>query len=393
MKKTLLVLVSLVVLQAQAQALQISVPFELYGEHIFIKISVNDSEPLDFLFDTGDGLTTLDIETGKSLGLTSNKKVKETSAAGTVTGFLVKHNSVKLGDFSLKNVKIYENDLNHLMMSIGRDIDGIIGYDILNHHIVKIDYDNMKFELYDKSNFNYSGSGEKIHFKNSKYGIPQIPAKVELTTGEKLEGEFLLNTGAAATVDFNTPYVNDNKLTSKIGSSYIYMVAGLGDEESEHHKGKANSLSFGSFTFSDLPVGCSHANSGLQADAKSAGIIGNTILRKFNVYFDYVHKNLILEKNKSFDAPFALNASGFSLQQDKSRTKVLVHRIYSQGFAAGAGLKVDDQILAVDGKSVNDFTLPALREYFMQSGKSVKLKVNSGGEEKEIVLTLSTLLQ
>ncbi|MDP4679453.1 MAG: hypothetical protein NWS46_03700, partial [Cyclobacteriaceae bacterium] len=40
-----------------AQSPLTSVPFELYGDHVFIKIKVNNSRDLDFIFDTGDGLT------------------------------------------------------------------------------------------------------------------------------------------------------------------------------------------------------------------------------------------------------------------------------------------------------------------------------------------------
>ena len=392
MKRILFVFASILLSQGQAQALRVSVPFELFGEHIIIKVNVNGSEPLDFVFDTGDGLTMLDLERAKELGINSDKKVKETSAGGTVTGYLVKHNDIKLGEFELHNVKIYENSLRHLEMAIGRNIDGIIGYDILNHHVVKIDYDNMLFELYDKTEFSYSGSGQKIDFKINHYTIPQISCQIELANGEKLTGEFMLNTGAATTVDFNTPFVTSNDLTNKIGSSYVYMVAGLGKVESEHHKGKINLFSLGSFSFDQMPVGCSHASSGVQADDKSVGIIGNTLLKKFNIYFDYINKQIILEKNKKFDEPFQLNASGFSLQMNKKMDKVLVHRVFNQGFAAGAGIKKDDQVVSVDGKSISDFTLPELRAFFNESGKSVKLKVIQEGTEKEITLTLKTIL-
>ena len=45
------------------------IPFELISRHIFVRIKVNNSDPLWFIFDTGDKLAIIDLERAKSLGL------------------------------------------------------------------------------------------------------------------------------------------------------------------------------------------------------------------------------------------------------------------------------------------------------------------------------------
>src|SRR5437879_6130049 len=45
------------------------IPFELVGNHIYLRGSVNNSEPLWFLLDTGAAGSYLDVQRAKALGL------------------------------------------------------------------------------------------------------------------------------------------------------------------------------------------------------------------------------------------------------------------------------------------------------------------------------------
>src|SRR5215831_14222223 len=47
----------------------IRIPFELDGNIIFLKVQANDSEPLEFVLDTGATLTVLDTEQARKLGI------------------------------------------------------------------------------------------------------------------------------------------------------------------------------------------------------------------------------------------------------------------------------------------------------------------------------------
>ena len=164
MKQITIVLLSTLTTITFAQSPVTTIPFELFGEHLFIKLTVNNSnEELDFIFDTGDGLTVLNLEAAERLKIRSDKKVKETSAGGRVTGYLVNHNAIHLNNIEIKNVKLYETSLNHLETAIGRKIDGIIGYDLLHNFVVEIDYNAMEFHVFNFDDYKYSGDGTPIN--------------------------------------------------------------------------------------------------------------------------------------------------------------------------------------------------------------------------------------
>lgn len=374
-----------------AQLPKATIPFELFGEHIFIKVSVNGSAPLDFIFDTGDGLTVLNIETARALDMVSDGKVKKTSAGGSVTGALLKHQKVELGGQPVNDIEIYETSLNHLEISIGRNIDGIIGYDVLDQYTVRIDYDNNEFLIFDQNTFTYNGDGKKFDLKLNSY-IPCIAATVTLANGKKLKGDFFVDTGARTSVDFNTPFVNKNDMITQIGNHYSYYVAGLSNAETKHYKGRASNFAFGGFSFDDLPIGLSQAEHGIQNNSKIAGIIGNELLKHFNITYDYANKKMYFEQNNVYENRFMVDAAGIDFQYDKSMQRILIHQVHDESPAAAMGIEVDAQLLEVNGKDATGYSLPELRDIFSQDGGTATVKILQGGEELMFDFELKKLI-
>ncbi|MEM9326794.1 MAG: aspartyl protease family protein [Bacteroidota bacterium] len=378
-------------LQLQAQAPLATMPYEIYGDFMIIPIEINHSESLDFIFDTADGLTVLNNITADHLGLKSGKKQKGTGAGGLITGQLIKHQEVDIGTFAIEDVELYVTSLNHLEMALGRHIDGIIGYDLLKNYVVEISYDDKEFHIYDSKDFQYEGDGQEFDVKLT-WSIPHIPAKVELVNGEVLEGEYWVDTGARTSLDFNTPLVHKHGLLDKVGEYYTYYTAGIGAKEAEHHKGRVKKLSFGDFSFDNVPTGLSEAARGIQSNKKVDGIIGDEILERFNITFDYPKKKMYFEPNALYDKEFLVDASGIGLQLDPTQSKVLIHEVHEHSPAMEAGLQVNDEITGVNGKPASNFSLVELREMLCEDGKILELEVSSGGAKKTIAIELKEVI-
>ncbi|MEP0986444.1 aspartyl protease family protein [Ekhidna sp.] len=369
-----------------------STPMEVFGDHIFVHLSVDGSEPLDFIFDTGDGLPVIDLDVAQELGLDLDHKASKTSAQGAVKGALIDHNTVELNGIELeKDIQLYATSLRHLEMSIGKNIDGIIGYDLLHHYVVKLDYSKGMFELYDQDTYNHDGFGESFEFRLDNY-IPHIEAEVTLNNGEILTGDFFINTGAGTTMDFNTRFAEKNDIVARTGDHFSYPVVGLSKKETMHYEGRVKNFGFGTFDFSKMPVGISSAKHGIQNNKKVAGILGNKLLKRFDITFDYSRGKIYFLKNKYFDSAFTVNASGLYLQLSEDMSKVLIHRVYDASPAKIAGIKKDAEILEVNGKDVKDYTLPELRDLLEQVNQDVELTLWQMGEEQSFILDLSQLI-
>jgi len=387
MKKLSFIPILLICVQVIAQKPLITIPFERYGDHLFIKVSIDDSEPLDFIFDSGDGITVIDEEIADNLELVKHKVVLN---EGTVFGSLIKHNKIEVGGFLIeKNIKVYSTDLDHLEISLGREFDGILGYDLLVHHSVRIDYDNHNFEIYDLGV--HPKIGEPVPFKLVN-AIPTVEGNVVFNNGEPHDGTFFVMTGAGTTLDFNSPYAEKYDAIHKTGEHYSYLVKSISNAETLHYEGWVKSFTFGGQTLENIPIGISLAKKGAQAHKSVSGIIGNEILMRYNIVIDLPSKMMYLEKNSKYDEPFAINCSGLDLQLSPDKQDVLVHQIIENGPAEKAGIKKDAQIMSVNGKSVKEINMQEIIRLLKIDGSSIDLVVKQDGAEKAVTLQLKSLI-
>src|SRR6185436_19653296 len=62
--------------KSNLNARPVEIPFELISKHIFLKIKVDNSRPLTFIFDTGDQVAIIDIARARELGLSLEGELK-----------------------------------------------------------------------------------------------------------------------------------------------------------------------------------------------------------------------------------------------------------------------------------------------------------------------------
>jgi hypothetical protein len=371
---------------AFAQSPITSIPFELYGDHIIFKVSVDKSAPLKFIFDTGSGLTVVDSDVAKDLKL-SGKKVEMGEAT---TMELIKHNEIEINGFAMeKNIKVYSTNLDHLERSLGLDIDGIVGYDLLHHHIVNINYEDQVMNIYELGKGPEVGDAIPFELNMS---IPTIKGTVLLNNNEPHDGTFFILSGAGTSLDFNSPYAAKYDVINKTGKHFSYLVKSISDVETLHYEGHVLSFAFGNQTIEDLPIGISQAKSGVKAHSSVSGIIGNKILSMYNVTIDYSTKMLYFEKNANFGKTLSINCSGIDLQLSKNKKKLLVHRVFEDSPADEAGIKVDAEFLSINGESADDLTLPQINNMLKKEGETVSVTLNQDGKEKTVSLTLKSLI-
>ena len=108
-----------------------------------VEISVNGHGPLTFFIDTGGAEIILDREIASQVGaqlcgsLRSDFAGQKTTATG-----LGRVDSVRLGDFKLRNVPIHTLDVKAMSAEFGREMQGILGTRLLMHFLSTIDYAN-----------------------------------------------------------------------------------------------------------------------------------------------------------------------------------------------------------------------------------------------------------
>jgi aspartyl protease len=275
-------------------AIAIPLVFSVKG-HMFVRVRVNNSEPLLFGLDSGFEQTAITTKQAKALGL---KTHGESKAAGVGEGEddIAFARNVRFDlpgvNFQLKEIGVLALDFPSPIA--GEPIAGILGYDFISRFVVKINYADKVIDLHSPLNYLYHGRGEILPIRMID-NYPSIPATVTLPGLAPIKTLFVIDTGAESGIFFNSPFVKSHKLLDSKQETKEAGMLGVGGT-SKIRIGRADSIRLGRTVIPNPVVHFSLATKGEGADALSAGQISNEILRHFKiVIFDHARRRLILE--------------------------------------------------------------------------------------------------
>ncbi len=263
-----------------------TVPFNLTGNRPIIQLKVNDGdEPLNFVLDTGSGISVISDETAKRLKIRAITKGGHAKGIGgdgrfeIVYGFL---RQVSVGDIEVRNVPVYIRKFHN----DGNNLDGYIGLSLISKFLTTIDYGNLTFSLEkasEEKNDESLKSGVSLPLRLTSSGF--LSGEVQLE-GIEMPLNFIVDTGASisvisdtvASLDAIVPFANNDKMRV-VGS------AGVTDGVTSFQLPR---VSFGShsrkgITAIALDLDLINEASGFE----QAGILGGNFLRNYRMTFDF----------------------------------------------------------------------------------------------------------
>jgi predicted aspartyl protease len=108
---------------------------------IIISTKVNGTGPYRFALDTGAGGTIISEELAQKLVLKKGTEVPIQGAGGAAKGFVTQLSSLAFGNISLRDVNVVAADVFPALRDpVGGELDGIIGYNVMQEFRVTIDY-------------------------------------------------------------------------------------------------------------------------------------------------------------------------------------------------------------------------------------------------------------
>jgi hypothetical protein len=293
----------------------LKVPFELYNNHIYLKVGVNGSRPLWFLFDTGSP-HIIDSKQAKTLGLKLKFEGQATGVGeGAVDVYSSKGVSFNLPGVSLSGQRVgvlpldgveacasetVVDEQGHLrkcgpneQRCQRRVIDGVLGHDFFRRFVVEIDYEARVINLYAPGNYKYQGAGESFPLEITDRNI-FVRARLTLSGRAPIDGRFMVDTGGIHSLLLTRPFIEANRLLPPATELSKFSVCGIGGD-SVILMGTVGALQLGTIKISEPVTGFAQATNGNLADASFDGTIGGAILRHFKLVFDYARGRMILE--------------------------------------------------------------------------------------------------
>jgi hypothetical protein len=354
-----------------------TVPFELYFNEIYVQVRVNDSEPLWFVVDSGAGGWIVDRAHAARLGLHLEQESAQGTGAGkgTYDVSYVKDVTFSLSDFNISVPLIGVIDLSAHKSQIGREMEGLIGFDFFDKFIVEIDYESKVIRLFDPKTYHYSGLGESIPITvDQEARNPFLTAEITVQGAAAQSRKLLIDTGSNDALD-------DGFVAQSTGPK-IEIVGGVGlGKEFKFDVGRVSRLKLGAVSFDDVDAG-----------AGGVALVGGEILRRFTVIFDFAHSRMILEPNRHIKDAFLFDASGVTLRLVPESGEFLVHSVMQGSPASDAGLREGDLIQSIDGLSSQHFTLPQLQSILLRVGAEHHLTVQRGNQSLKFDIKLRKLL-
>jgi predicted aspartyl protease len=268
------------------------ISFNLVNDRPILKIKVNKAEePLNFVLDTGSGISVISQETAAKL------KIKPISRGGSaraiggngkfeiVYGFL---QSVNIGDVKIKNVPVYIRKFH----SDTESIDGYIGLSLISKFLTTLDYGKLTFSLKQKD------SSESRTAVSDNLSLPLRLTSSGFLSGEvQLDGiemplNFIVDTGASISVISDT--LAGTKEISRFLKAERMRVVGAAGVMENVPSFLLPRVSFGKHSRESIKAISLDLNMINEASGfEQAGILGGNFLKNYCLTFDFKNSKVI----------------------------------------------------------------------------------------------------
>ena len=374
-------------------ATEVSFPFRLINQHVILPVTVNGQGPFQIILDTGmpmDGLMLYGSDKVEALHLPylDDVQVKVGGAGGKgedkparmATGL-----GLGIGQLKLLNVRAMVLSPNP---GFGVYHDGVIGAALFRNFAVSIDNDRSVITLRQPEAYR-PGQGATVLPLTLDHGMPFVEAKVRIGAKEEVPVTLVVDLGASHAVSL-TPGT-ESGITLPPESIPAAIGQGLSGEI-RGRVGRISALQLASQTLNGVVATFPDKGNDAPRHMNSRdGNLGNGILSRFNVTFDYAGGRMVLEPDGRFSEPFEWDMSGMQAEPT-GKGSVRVREVLPGSPAAQAGIREDDRLIRIAGEEVTEATYFSLRERLRKDGETVSVELQRGDQRIEVALKLRRLV-
>jgi hypothetical protein len=368
----------------------VSFPFENWGEHLIIPVSVNGLPPLQMVFDTGMPIPGVLLYEGAlvdSMKLAFGPmqvNVGGAGGGGSMKARLAPGVTLGLGALSVSGsvaIVMPQTPLSSLH-------DGIIGASLFNGLVVSVNHDQNVMTLTNREAFTPPKGATEVPLEVvGRHAY--VKAGVVGADGKLTSVRLILDLGATHSVSLNlraNPAIRlpAGAFATRIGRGMSGVMTGSVGRIAGFELG-GHRLTGVVATFPDSEF---ESPRGLDS---GDGNLGGGILGRFNVTLDYGGKRMYLVPNHRFADAFDWDMTGVSFEIG-DHGDIEVKAVLPGSPAASAGVKTGEALIAVDGVKAVPRDLLREHERFRKEGREVVLTLRSDGHDRQVKLKLRRLV-
>ncbi len=367
---------------------KIILKFRLASNLIVIPIQINNSDTLNFIFDTGIHfpiVTEFPYMRRLNLNYLKSYEIKGWGLDQPIKAYHSAGNVITTGAITARNQDIQFIPHENLQLSyiLGIPIYGLIGGNLFQNFIVTINYSENKITLI---------PSERFHLKVGKHDIklpieiintrPYVRITVVTDKSKEVPVKLLLDTGASDAMFLIAE--SDKRLG--IPQKALHNLLGKGlTGELYGRKARYQSINIGNLKIKDPIIAFPdsvYAIPIIEANDRN-GTLGSEILRRFEVTLDYQDSLLILRPNRHLNDPFNYSMSGIEVSNPLPGYPIFViSNIRKNSTAMEAGLKEGDRIVRINSLSSKELSIDQINALLqMKENKIIRMTINRNGKQ------------
>ncbi|HEX2606225.1 MAG TPA: aspartyl protease family protein [Flavisolibacter sp.] len=342
-------------------------------------------DTLNFILDSGSGgisLDSLTVQYFNLKGTPSNKTIR--GIAGLRTVSFLNNRRLHLPGLTIDSLNFHINDYSILTSVYGERIDGIVGYSVLNRYILKIDYDSSKIEFWSKGSMKYPRGGFMLRPIINTLPVQTMRIKDDVTINSRM----LYDMGAGLNMMLSTDFVKDSSLLRRKRKLFTKEAEGLGGKI-DMSLTVIKEVKLGPYKFRNVPIYVFDDKYNVTSYPFLGGLIGNDLLRRFNVILNYERRDIYLIPNSHYGEAFDYSYTGLELYYEDGR--IFLGDVAKGSPAELVGLKEGDIVVAIN-KNFNQ-NLQQYKLALQNAGEKIKVIVSRDGELMEFDLKVKNILK
>ena len=369
------------------------IPFRYVHHFIVIEAKIYGILPLQFIFDTGaEHVILFKKEYTDLLQVPYERRIPVLGSdlSREIYALIARNGVIEVNGLAPKpyDMLVLEEDYFNLDEMIGTRIAGLLGGGFFRNLIVHIDYKKNQIVLYDPAHFEPPDDYMilPIQIKTNK---PYIQAEASLNDGTVVQVDLLIDTGAGVPLLLH----NNSNPQLRLPDEHIKGKLGVGlGGYLEGYIGRIRKLSLGEFDFPDVLTSFQNVDQAwlMDKDKFRNGILGNELLSRLDIYFDYARSQMMIRPYKTKQQPFTMDRSGMILfAYGPDFNQYAVRDIIEKSPAEDSDIRVNDILMKIQGAEAKYFTLDGINRLLQKPpGKKIRVEIRRGGEyiRKKLVL-------
>lgn len=349
-------------------------PFTQYSGGIMIIKARFDNmkDSLNFILDTGSGGISLDSSTCAEFHIaTEPTDTTITGIGGIKKVHFIFNKSLSLPGLKIEHLNFHINDYDVLSSVYGEKVDGILGYSFFNKYIVKINFDSLQIEVYSPGKIGYPRGGTLLHpiFTSLPIQFMQVKDRI------KIDYNFYFDTGAGLCFLLSEKFAADSAVFLRKRKPVLTQAEGMAGR-SQMRLTVMKEIKLGPYRFRKVPTYIYEDVFNVTSYPFSGGLVGNELLRRFNLTINYGQREIHLLPNSHFNEPFDYSYTGLGIYYIEDKITVL--DIIKNSPADKAGFKIDDQVMGVNSNFSNN--IQAYKNLLQVENQKIRIIIKRKGE-------------